>query len=97
VDCAQEEDESHTPPLTLWAFLSQLLYEGEKQKIPLSGFLSRKICAKLGTDQPPFAMITANEQKPANRNRQNTDAGFVPLRHLEKLHRLHASDLHVTC
>jgi len=31
VDFAQEEDEIYTPPLTLWAFLSQVLHKGEQR------------------------------------------------------------------
>ena len=31
VDFAQEENEICTPPLTLWAFLSQVLHKGEQR------------------------------------------------------------------
>ena len=31
VSFAQEEDDVYTPPLTLWAFLSQVLHKGEQR------------------------------------------------------------------
>jgi hypothetical protein len=54
VDFAQEEDEIYTPPLTLWAFLSQVLHKGEQRScmaavsriLVLLVALGREPCAK---------------------------------------------------
>jgi hypothetical protein len=54
VDFAQEEDEIYTPPLTLWAFLSQVLHQGTQRScvaavsrvIVLLVALGREPCAK---------------------------------------------------
>jgi len=54
VDFAQEEDEIYTPPLTLWAFLSQCLHKGEQRScmaavsriLVLLVALGREPCAK---------------------------------------------------
>lgn len=54
VDFAQEEDEIYTPPLTLWAFLSQVLHKGEHRScmaavsriLVLLVALGREPCAK---------------------------------------------------
>ena len=54
VDFAQEEDEIYTPPLTLWAFLSQVLHKGAQRScvaavsrvVVLLVALGREPCAK---------------------------------------------------
>jgi hypothetical protein len=54
VEFAQEEDEIYTPPLTLWMFLSQVLYKGEHRScmaavsraLVLLVALGREPCAK---------------------------------------------------
>ena len=54
VSFAEEEDEIYTPPLTLWAFLSQVLHKGEQRSclaavsrvIVLLVALGRNACAK---------------------------------------------------
>jgi hypothetical protein len=54
VDFAQEEDEIYTPPLTLWAFLWQVLHKGEQRScvaavsrvVVLLVALGREPCAK---------------------------------------------------
>ena len=54
VSFAQEEDDVYTPPLTLWAFLSQVLHKGEQRSclaavsrvIVLLVALGRDPCAK---------------------------------------------------
>lgn len=54
IDFAQEEDDIYTPPVTLWAFLSQVLHKGEQRScmaavsriLVLLVVLGRKPCAK---------------------------------------------------